>query len=47
VSELVLDAYDALYLELALRKRRPLGTTDALLASVARKSGVKLAFDQD
>ena len=40
-----LTAYDALYLELALRKRRPLGTTDAPLASVARKSGVKLAFD--
>ena len=40
-----LTAYDALYLELALRKRRPLSTTDAPLASVARKSGVTLAFD--
>lgn len=40
-----LTAYDALYLELAIRKRRPLGTNDAALASAARKSGVKLAFD--
>lgn len=40
-----LTAYDALYLELAARKRRPLGTIDAALALAARKAGVKLVFD--
>ena len=36
-----LSAYDAGYLELALRKGLPLATLDADLAKAAKKAGVK------
>lgn len=35
-----LTAYDAVYLELALRRRLPLATLDGELAAAARRSGV-------
>jgi predicted nucleic acid-binding protein len=38
-----LSAYDAAYLELALRRNLPLATRDVALAAAARRSGVKLA----
>jgi predicted nucleic acid-binding protein len=37
-----LTAYDAAYLELALRRREPLATLDAELATAARAEGVAL-----
>lgn len=37
-----LSAYDAAYLELALRRREPLATLDAELAAAARAEGVAL-----
>ena len=36
-----LSAYDASYLELALRTGQPLATLDSDLAKAARKAGVK------
>ena len=38
-----LSAYDACYLELALRRRLPLATLDRALLAAMRKSGVTLA----
>ena len=38
-----LTAYDACYLELALRRRLPLATLDRALLAAMRKSGVALA----
>ena len=38
-----LTAYDAAYLELALRRRLPIATTDAALLKAIRVAGVKLA----
>lgn len=35
-----LSAYDAVYLELALRRQLPIATTDAALADAARVAGV-------
>ncbi len=35
-----LTSYDAVYLDLALRRRKPLATLDRDLASAARKAGV-------
>ena len=35
-----LSAYDAVYLELALRRQLPIATTDAALAEAARVAGV-------
>lgn len=40
-----LTAYDAAYLELALRQRLPLATFDTDLARAARKAGVPLTGD--
>lgn len=40
-----LSAYDAAYLELALRESLPLATLDAHLNRAARAAGVKNAFD--
>ena len=37
-----LTAYDALYLDLAQVKRRPLATRDAALAAAARKAGIEV-----
>ena len=46
ISELAvrhsLSAYDASYLELALRKSMPLGSRDEPLKAAAKKSGVKI-----
>ncbi|MDR0878927.1 MAG: type II toxin-antitoxin system VapC family toxin [Treponema sp.] len=41
-----LSAYDAAYLELALRKQAILGTLDDNLQNAAEKSGVKLLFSR-
>jgi predicted nucleic acid-binding protein len=41
-----LSAYDAAYLELALRKQAILGTLDEKLKNAAEKSGVKLLLSQ-
>lgn len=40
-----LSAYDAAYLELALRERLPLATLDGSLAEAARSAGVQLLVD--
>ena len=37
-----ISAYDAIYLELALREQRPLATLDRRLARAARASGVEV-----
>ncbi len=37
-----LSCYDAMYLDLALRKRLPLATLDAALAKAARTLGIKI-----
>ena len=37
-----LTAYDATYLELAMRRGMPLATTDAALVAAARAAGVQL-----
>lgn len=37
-----LSVYDAAYLEVALRRRLPLGTRDAALRSAAKRCGVKV-----
>lgn len=41
-----LSAYDAAYLDLALREAVPLATRDAALAAAARKVGVALLGDE-
>ncbi len=43
-EQYALSAYDAAYLELALRKSLPLATLDANLNRAARTAGVKNAF---
>jgi predicted nucleic acid-binding protein len=42
-----LTVYDACYLELALRRRLPLATNDAELASAAQAAGVRLWEPRD
>ena len=41
-SEYTLSVYDAAYLELALRRKLPLGCKDGPLREAAKKAGVKL-----
>jgi len=42
-----LTAYDAVYLELALRRNLPLATLDAELAAAAKEAGAALLCPQD
>lgn len=42
-----LTAYDASYLELAMRRRLPLATLDAELIAVARAEGIPLVGESD